>query len=248
MGIVEIECGQPRRRFGLAEARLPAVTGGQRLIVSGLRRRLPGDQLLLPLKCGLRLLQCGARPALGGLRLVELELIGLGINGKEQRALLDQVAVPVVDLRDEARHPRHQVGGIHRHRVAGRLKIARHRLLRRHRHAHPRRRRRYIMIVPPAAGEQQHRGGARDHREHQFEHGSIRRSRRGRSARSRTPTVMTREKSRIRRTRRDARPPRLTTPAHVQLAIRRGCADIGRGRLAVDGPLANRVRSGRKQP
>ena len=32
------------------------------------------------------------------------------------------------------------------------------------------------------------------------------------------------------------------------LAIPSACADIGRGRLAVDGPLANRVRSGRKQP
>ena len=33
-----------------------------------------------------------------------------------------------------------------------------------------------------------------------------------------------------------------------QLAFPPGWADIGSGRLAVDEPLANRVRSGRKQP
>src|SRR5262249_30417322 len=33
-----------------------------------------------------------------------------------------------------------------------------------------------------------------------------------------------------------------------QLAFRAAGADRGRGRLAVDEPLANRVRSGRKQP
>jgi len=32
------------------------------------------------------------------------------------------------------------------------------------------------------------------------------------------------------------------------LAFRPSAADIGHGRLAVDEPLANRVRSGRKQP
>jgi hypothetical protein len=34
----------------------------------------------------------------------------------------------------------------------------------------------------------------------------------------------------------------------AQLAFPRPWADIGAGRLAVDEPLANRVRSGRKQP
>jgi hypothetical protein len=33
-----------------------------------------------------------------------------------------------------------------------------------------------------------------------------------------------------------------------ELAFARGAADIDHGRLAVDEPLANRVRSGRKQP
>jgi len=44
----------------------------------------------------------------------------------------------------------------------------------------------------------------------------------------------------------------LSNPARLvesaALAFRRSAADIGHGRLAVDEPLANRVRSGRKQP
>jgi hypothetical protein len=40
----------------------------------------------------------------------------------------------------------------------------------------------------------------------------------------------------------------LLASAGRALAFFRQAADIGSGRLAVDEPLANRVRSGRKQP
>jgi len=83
----------------------------------------------LPLEGSLGLLQGRTGALLSGLRLVKLDLVGLGFDREQERAFLDQRTILIVDLLHEAGDARHEIGGIHRGRVTRRLQISRHRLL-----------------------------------------------------------------------------------------------------------------------
>ena len=89
-----------------------------------LRCDLAARELGLPLVFRLRLLQRRLGAGLGGARLLELELVRLGLDDEEGCALLHLVAVLVIDLLQEALHPRDQVGGVYRRGITGGFEIA----------------------------------------------------------------------------------------------------------------------------
>src|SRR5436190_22733857 len=95
----------------------------------------------------MRLLGAG----LGGPRLLELKLVRLGLDDEQRRPLLRVVAVFVIDLLQEALHPRDQIGGVYRRGVTGGLEVAGDLLLRRNGDADLRRRRRHIAVLLSAA-------------------------------------------------------------------------------------------------
>src|SRR5262245_27523012 len=78
--------------------------GPRRVAIGGciverlLRRNLAAREVGLPFVFGLRLLQCRLRAGLSSARLLELELVRLGLDDEEDRALLHLVAVLVIDF------------------------------------------------------------------------------------------------------------------------------------------------------
>ena len=80
-------------------------------------------QLGLPVVFGLRLLDRRLRARLRRLRLLELEIVALGLDGEEHGALLHHVAVLVVHALEEARYTGDQVGGVDGGGVAGRVEV-----------------------------------------------------------------------------------------------------------------------------
>jgi hypothetical protein len=90
----------------------------------------------------------GRRPGFRRPRLLELELVGFGLDDEKDGALLDLVAVPVANLLDEALHAGNDIGAVDRRRGAGCFEVARDVLLDRQRHLHLRRRRRHVAGCP----------------------------------------------------------------------------------------------------
>ncbi len=59
------------------------------------------------------------------MRLIELELVGLGLDREQRRAFLDEGAVLVVDRLQKTLHPRDEIDRLDRRGVTGRLEITR---------------------------------------------------------------------------------------------------------------------------
>jgi len=119
----------------------------------------------LPFVFRFRLLQCRLCGGLGGLRLLEPELVRLGLDDEEDRPLLHLVAVLIIDFLQESLYPRDQIGGVYRRGIAGGLEIAGDFLLYRHCDSNLRWWRRHIAVLLPAGREHQSergRGGASD--------------------------------------------------------------------------------------
>ena len=112
IGIAEIDCGDPGVGLGLLQAGLGVIAGRSGRIEGRLRNRLPGNQIHLTVVVGLGLLQCRPRPGLGRLCLLELVLVGFGLDREQRRALLHETAVLVVDRLQHALHPRHEIDGL----------------------------------------------------------------------------------------------------------------------------------------
>ncbi|MGY4415560.1 hypothetical protein ACVWW4_007296 [Bradyrhizobium sp. LB7.1] len=117
---------------------------------------MPLHQIALPLVVGFRLPERRLRTDLGGLRLLELELVGLGLDREQLGALFDEGAVRVVDRLQEALHARDEIDILDRRGVAGGLDIARDRALHGRGDVHLGRRRRDERILVLAAGERGH--------------------------------------------------------------------------------------------
>jgi hypothetical protein len=97
------------------------------------------------------LLQRRLRAGLRGLRLLELELVGVGLDGEQRRASLHELPVLVVDRLQHALYPRDEIDGVDGRGIAGGLEIARHRTLHRNGNVDLRRRRRYKAVLFAAA-------------------------------------------------------------------------------------------------
>ncbi len=119
LGVAVIDLGDLGVDLRLLQIGLGIVARGGGGIERRLRDRLAGDQIRLPLEIGFRLLDRGLRARLGGLRLFELELVGLGLDREQGRALLHEAAVLVVDRFQKTLHPRNQIDGFDRGGVAG---------------------------------------------------------------------------------------------------------------------------------
>ena len=79
----------------------------------------------------LGLLQRSLRAGFRRLGLLELQLVGLGLDREQRGAFLDEAAVLVVDRLQEALHARHQIDRLDRRGVAGGIEITRDVLLHR---------------------------------------------------------------------------------------------------------------------
>src|SRR5262249_42528819 len=79
------------------------------------------------------------------------KLVRLRLDDEEGCSLLRLVAVLVIDLLQEALHPRDQIGGVYRRGIAGGLEIARDLLLHWNRNGDLGRGRRHIAVLLPAA-------------------------------------------------------------------------------------------------
>ena len=86
-----------------------------------MRDRLARHQVDLALIVGFGLFQRGLRAHFGCLRLLELEPVGLRLDGKQGGARLHEGAILVVDRLQYALYPRHQIDGIDRRGIAGRI-------------------------------------------------------------------------------------------------------------------------------
>jgi hypothetical protein len=98
---------------------------------------------------------------LGGARLLELELVRLGLDDEQRRPLLHLVAVFVIDLLQKALHPRDQIGGVYGRGITGGLEVAGDFLLHRNGDGDLRRRRRHIPVLLSTARERRREGGCR---------------------------------------------------------------------------------------
>jgi hypothetical protein len=121
-------------------------------------RNLPLHEVGLARVFGLVLLQRGLRARDRGLGSLDLEPVGLRLDGEQRSALLDVVAVGVADRLDEALHAGDEIDRIDGGHVAGRFEILRDLLLDRGRDRDLRRRRCGIAIVLSAGGENKHGG------------------------------------------------------------------------------------------
>jgi hypothetical protein len=153
--VAEVDRGLLGVDLRLPELGLRGIAVGERVVERLLRRDLAAGEIGLPLVFRFGLLQRGLGRGFGRLRLLELELVGLGLDHEQRSALLHLIAVLVVDLLQETRNPRDQVGGVDRRGIAGRLEIARDRLLQRDHDGDLRRRRRHVAVILPAAGQHQ---------------------------------------------------------------------------------------------
>ena len=134
--------------LGLQQDCLRVIAGRGGSIERGLRNGLPLDQFLLALEVRLRLPHRCLRTCFRGLRLFELQLVGIRLDRREQGcAFLHEGAVLVVDRLQKALHARDEIDTLDRCGVAGRFQITRERPLYRHRHIDFRRRRRDKSIL-----------------------------------------------------------------------------------------------------
>ena len=133
LGLLQVGLGVVARRRGLVQRRL--------------RDGLPRDQIRLALEIGFGLLQRGLHAGLGRLRLLKLQLVGLGLDREQRRAFLDQCAVLIVDRLQHPLRPRDQIDRLDRSGVAGGLEIARDVPLHGQSDLHLRRRRRHKTIL-----------------------------------------------------------------------------------------------------
>src|SRR5262249_25862937 len=106
-----------------------------------------------PIEVGFGLLHRRLRADFRSLRLLELQLVGLGLDREQRRASLDEGAVLVIDRGEEALHPRHQVDLLDRRGVAGRFQVSGDRALQRGCDIYLGRRRRYVSVLL-ASGEE----------------------------------------------------------------------------------------------
>ena len=146
-GVTVIDRGDPGIDLGLLQIGLRIVAGGRGAVERRLRDGLPLHQIRLPSEVGFGLLQRRLRASLGGLRLFELQLVGLGLDREQRRAFLDQCAVLIVDRLQHPLHPRDQIDRLDRSGVAGGLEIARDVALHGQSDLHLRRRRRHKTIL-----------------------------------------------------------------------------------------------------
>ena len=133
--------------LGLQQVRLRVVARRGGSIERGLGNGLPLDQFLLALVVRLGLPQRCLRAGFRGLRLFELQLVGVRLDREQGRAFLHEGAVLVVDRLQKALHARDQIDILDRRGVAGRFQIAREGPLHRHRDVDFRRRRRNKSIL-----------------------------------------------------------------------------------------------------
>lgn len=157
LGVAVVDLGKPGIGLGLLEIGLGVVAGRRRGVEGGLRYGLPLHQIALSLEVGFRLLERGLRAGFGRLRLIELELVGLGLDREQLGALLDEGAVLIVDRLQEALHPCHQIDALDRRGIAGGLDIARDRALHGYGDVHLGRRRCHEAVLVLAARERDYR-------------------------------------------------------------------------------------------
>ena len=124
IGIAEIDGGDLGVDLGLLQVGLGVVARRGGLIESGLRDRLPRDQIRLALVVGLGLFQRRLGAGFRRLRLLELEPVGLGLDREQRGAFLHEGTVLIVDRLQHPLHPCHQIDRLDRRGIAGRLQIA----------------------------------------------------------------------------------------------------------------------------
>src|SRR5215831_592150 len=161
LGVTEVELGLRGIDLRLLEPGARRIAISRCVVERLLRCDLAARELGLPLVFRLRLLQRRLGAGLGGARLLELELVRLGLDDEEGCSFLDLVAVLVIDFLQEALHPRDQVGGVYRRGITGGFEIAGDLLLHRHRHRDLGRRRRHIAVLLPAGAEHERERGCR---------------------------------------------------------------------------------------
>ncbi len=154
--IAVIDLGDPGIRLRLLQigAGIVAIRGGR--IEGRLRHRLARHEVALALEVELGLLQRGLGAGFRGLGLVQLQFVGLGLDGEQGGAFLDEGAVGIIDRLQKARDARDQVDLLDGCGVAGRLEIARDRTLHGKRDVDLGRRRRRVGVLL-AAGERHQR-------------------------------------------------------------------------------------------
>jgi hypothetical protein len=118
-GVTVIDRGDPGIDLGLLQIGLRIVAGGRGAVERRLRDGLPLHQIRLPSEVGFGLLQRRLRASLGGLRLFELQLVGLGLDREQRGAFLDESAVLVIDRLQKALNARDEIDGLDRRGVAG---------------------------------------------------------------------------------------------------------------------------------
>ena len=155
IGVAEVDVGEldgglgvENRSARLVDVRLPLLDCGLGREVLPAERRLT---IVLGLIVGLLRLRVGERR----FRLFELRLVLITLDAEELRPFLGRRAVLVVDRAEVTLHPRHQIDGIERRRVAGEFEVERDRALDRLRHHDLRRRRRHVGVLRIAGGERE---------------------------------------------------------------------------------------------
>jgi hypothetical protein len=161
-GVAEIDRGLLGVRLRLLQVSPRAVARRLRLIEHRLRGELLAGEFGLALVFGLGLLQRRLGAGFRRLRRKELQAIGFGLDGEQQRVLFYEVAVVVADALDEALHARHQIDRIDRRRIAGRMEIASDLALRRSRNGDLGRRWRGVFVVVAAATQGKRRDRQKD--------------------------------------------------------------------------------------
>ena len=147
IGVAVIDRGNPGVGLRLLQVGLRVVARGGGCIQRCLRNRLPRDQIGLAPEVCLSLLERRLGAGLRRLRLLELVLVGVGLDGEQRRAPLHELPVFVIDRLQHALHPRDEIDGFERRGVAGGLEKARHRALHWHGDVDLRRRRRHKTIL-----------------------------------------------------------------------------------------------------
>ena len=133
LSLLQVCLGVVARRGGGVEGRL--------------RDGLPLHQIRLPFEVGFGLFHRRLCAGLGSLGLLKFQLVGIGLDCEQRRALLHEVAVLVVDRLQEPLHPRDEIDVLDGGGVAGSLEKARDRLLHRHADIDLRRWRRHKTIL-----------------------------------------------------------------------------------------------------
>lgn len=149
--ITEIDAGLCRIHLRLLELGARGVAVSERIVEGGFRSHLPARQFDLPFVFRLRLRKRRLRAGFGRLRLIELELVRLGLDHEQRGTLLYLVAVVIFDLLQKTLHARDEIDGIDRRRIAGRVEITRDLLLHGQRDADLRGRGRDVVIVLSAS-------------------------------------------------------------------------------------------------